>query len=497
MLNYLRCKDYLLIASILFIALLIRLLGIESESLWIDEIHTAIDSTVDAKNLWFHAYTNKPPLFYQLISLFWQVGDGEFFVRLPSVIAGALCIVVVWFYGRQFFSRESLLYLLILISISPLFVKYSQEARQYIFVVLGYIFLSFQCLRIIEKLRMDSLKHHDIALLIIPSALMIQIHLTSFIYIFTALMVLTFIVLKFYPTKKTYITYFFLYSLIPLFSIGIWLFPLSQKVAHGGETMHILPHSLIPSFICYIKATFVNWIIAIMAFIGFYREYSLKNKITAISCILFTLIPFLLVYLIGLIKPILAGRIFLPGHFFCLIGLVFLIQNSSNKIEKNLVIFLICLVFLQKNITFFSESEKTDWRGAINEINLNFQPNDIIVSSRFDNLKPFYFYSFAKIPYTYLLIKKNGKLRGGFVGANDAWKSRCFEKNLCEAFLLSRIPQDSKRVWNLRTEKTENRSKSNKIGQAVSEFLKMECSLAKSEKFEGLVLNLYDCNQEK
>lgn len=491
MLNYLRYKDYLLIVSILFIAFLIRLFGLESESLWIDELHTAIDSTVDAKHLWFDAYTNKPPLFYQLISLFWQVEDGEFFVRLPSVIAGVLCILVVWFYGRKIFSSESLLYILILITVSPLFVKYSQEARQYIFVVLGYIFLSFQCLRIIDKLQTDSLNHRDIALLMIPSALMIQMHLTSLIYIFTALMVLSFIVLKFYPTKKTYITYFFLYSLVPLLSIAIWLFPLSQKVAHGGETMHILPHSLIPSFVCYIKATFVNWIIAIMAFIGFYREYSLKNKITAISCILFTVIPFLLVYLIGLIKPILAGRIFLPGHFFCLVGLVFLIQNSSSKIYKNFAIFLIFLVFLQKNITFYSELEKTDWRGAINEINRNFQPNDIIVSSQFDNLKPFYFYSFAKIPYAYLLIK-NGTLKGDFVAANDAWKSRCFE-NSCESFVLSRIPQDSKRVWNLRTEKTEIRSTSDQMGLAISDLLQMECSLAKSTKFEGLVLNLYDC----
>jgi mannosyltransferase len=131
---------YLLGLLAIFLAgLALRLYGLGSESLWWDEVYaiSTMSSPGPLEILRLSSTDNNPPLFY-LIEHYWMLlaGDSAFAVRLPSAVAGALAIPVMYGVGKLLFDRSAGLLAALILALSAYQVRYSQEARAYELMVL-------------------------------------------------------------------------------------------------------------------------------------------------------------------------------------------------------------------------------------------------------------------------------------------------------------------------------------------------------------------------
>jgi Dolichyl-phosphate-mannose-protein mannosyltransferase len=77
-----------------------------------------------------HIETN-PPFYYLLMKLVMQIGETEFFLRLPSVVAGTMAIPLVYVLGRLGGASKSGVIGAGLLSLSAIAITYSRQARTY------------------------------------------------------------------------------------------------------------------------------------------------------------------------------------------------------------------------------------------------------------------------------------------------------------------------------------------------------------------------------
>jgi mannosyltransferase len=126
----------------------LRLYGLDSSSLWLDEIFTATTARLDlASILQFHLEeAANPPLISVITHLFFACwGQSEFVARLPSALFGSLSILLIYEVGKELWSRKVALTGAFLLAVNAYHVHYSQEARHYALMVflalLSVIFL--------------------------------------------------------------------------------------------------------------------------------------------------------------------------------------------------------------------------------------------------------------------------------------------------------------------------------------------------------------------
>lgn len=72
------------------------------------------------------------PLYDAVVLHYWmKIGESEFVVRLPTVLLATLCIAAVYRLGRHLFGPPAGTLSALLLSLAPLHVYYSREARMY------------------------------------------------------------------------------------------------------------------------------------------------------------------------------------------------------------------------------------------------------------------------------------------------------------------------------------------------------------------------------
>jgi mannosyltransferase len=132
-----RSERYWLAAALLvsLAAAILRIWPVR-ESLWIDELHTAwcaagaLDEVASRA-----ALGNQSPLYFWFQWLLVRVlGPSELSLRLPSLIAGSLLPLAVFFVGQRWFSAAAGLLGAALVAIDPLAIFYASEARPYALV---------------------------------------------------------------------------------------------------------------------------------------------------------------------------------------------------------------------------------------------------------------------------------------------------------------------------------------------------------------------------
>ncbi len=120
--------------AIFMVGLAIRLYGLGSESLWWDEVYAIATMAHPGplEIIRLSSTDNNPPLFY-LILHYWMLlaGESAFSVRLPSAIAGALAVPVMYRVGTLLFDRSAGLLAALILALSAYHVRYAQEARAY------------------------------------------------------------------------------------------------------------------------------------------------------------------------------------------------------------------------------------------------------------------------------------------------------------------------------------------------------------------------------
>jgi 4-amino-4-deoxy-L-arabinose transferase-like glycosyltransferase len=116
------------------LALVLRLLELGNQNLWSDEWSTLPTSRLPfgpmLKSLAL-THSNKPPLYFLLMHYWLPWGTSEFWIRLPSAIAGALTCLLALVLGERILGRRRGWIMGLALAVAPFHVYYSQEARMY------------------------------------------------------------------------------------------------------------------------------------------------------------------------------------------------------------------------------------------------------------------------------------------------------------------------------------------------------------------------------
>lgn len=96
---------------------------------------------------------NSPPLFFMLAWAASKLGNPTIWLRLPSIIAGAAVVPVVYAVGRATFSRAAGLIAAAIVALAPFTIYYGIEARPYALLML---LLALSTLALVHATRTNS-----------------------------------------------------------------------------------------------------------------------------------------------------------------------------------------------------------------------------------------------------------------------------------------------------------------------------------------------------
>lgn len=124
--------------GILLAAAALRLPGLGERSLWLDEAYSVWQAGRGHITIWV---IERDPvhsgLYYSLLHPWLQLGQEEFWVRLPSVWASLLMVALVGLLGWRLAGAAAGHWAALLLAVSPLDVWYAQEARMYALLALN------------------------------------------------------------------------------------------------------------------------------------------------------------------------------------------------------------------------------------------------------------------------------------------------------------------------------------------------------------------------
>ena len=146
--NYFK-ENYILIST-LFVAAFLRLYHLNYQSIWVDEIHTMIESSPNISfkdsNEIILFREGTPRLYFYLVRFFNTIfGHNVFNTRLVSVIFGVLSVFYINKLGEKLFNKNVGILSSIFLAVNLFLIEYSQEGRTYsmlvFFVIISFCFL--------------------------------------------------------------------------------------------------------------------------------------------------------------------------------------------------------------------------------------------------------------------------------------------------------------------------------------------------------------------
>ncbi len=142
-----------LLAGIVLLGAFLRVFHLGHQSLWIDEILTLIVATPKpGYPIWQLLRHNiHGPLHTFVVFLFRQVSTADAWLRLPSALAGIASVPLLYVWVRRRFGERVALGSAFLLAINPLHVFYSQELRNYAFLVFFVMAACVQLDRVCER----------------------------------------------------------------------------------------------------------------------------------------------------------------------------------------------------------------------------------------------------------------------------------------------------------------------------------------------------------
>jgi len=137
--------DILLVSGV---ALALGLIRLGAPALWFDEAYTykQIQRSVGQQVAGYQ------PFYYWLQEAWTAIaGTSEWALRFPSVVGAMLSCALLVVLARKLFTREVALLSGLVLAASPMFVKWSQQARGYPFVVAASLVTTLVLLRALER----------------------------------------------------------------------------------------------------------------------------------------------------------------------------------------------------------------------------------------------------------------------------------------------------------------------------------------------------------
>lgn len=110
----------------------LRFQGLGRDSLWLDEAASFLQARLPFWQLLQRVARNvHPPLYYLLLHGVLTFGDSEAVLRWPSALFGTLSIPLLYLLGRAWFSGSVGVVAALLLTLSPVHIWHSQDAKMY------------------------------------------------------------------------------------------------------------------------------------------------------------------------------------------------------------------------------------------------------------------------------------------------------------------------------------------------------------------------------
>jgi uncharacterized membrane protein len=145
-------NNLIILIPLFILGLALRIFELGRKPLWLDEASSYfLTSQANIADVWTAAFNDHhAPLHFIVLWIVRMAGTGEFWLRLPSAIAGSLTILVIFLLAKELAGEETALIAAALVAVSPYHILYSQEARMYgmavLFVSLA-VYLFFRAIR--------------------------------------------------------------------------------------------------------------------------------------------------------------------------------------------------------------------------------------------------------------------------------------------------------------------------------------------------------------
>lgn len=184
--NVTRCDSLLLLAAI-GIGVGFRFYGLDTQSLWIDEIYStrfALAPRLDAALFAEMLREPHPPLWTTFLQIWGnRVGVSEIALRVPPAVASALAIPAMYFLGRRVVGPERAAVATIIIAMSSFLVVYAQDARPYGFLTLFATLATLLWLEMLDDVRQRALSGAKTVLFIVLNVVLSYVHYFGFLLV--------------------------------------------------------------------------------------------------------------------------------------------------------------------------------------------------------------------------------------------------------------------------------------------------------------------------
>jgi uncharacterized membrane protein len=400
---------------IILIGLLLRIYNLAKLGFWFDEavcLHHAIHFFKDIVTIYVKKNVSDGVSFIILLKSWMVFFHSDYFIKLLPVICGVISIIVIYYVGELIFSRKAGLMSALLLSISPLYVYYSQELTYYSLSVSLALASTYYMLRLLNKWS----RKWSIFYLITTLGIIYN-HPISVLFLFVQNL---FFYSCYYKDKSLRKKWLRLQLIIFSFTLP-WLGVISFQFLQFTKLSIFFwvpkPNigSFLQTFMIFSLGYHASWarqLIALFIFLifsGWAIFYWRKNK-EIIYLIFWLIMPPVIMWLISQFHPFYLHRIFI----FSLPAFYLLIAAGITTFKKYLALGLLapCLILISFSLFNYYKNElppdykkryigvwsKKDYKRAALYISNNFQEGDVILHICRSTFMPFIYYHKQQFP---------------------------------------------------------------------------------------------------
>jgi len=388
-----------LLFLIFILCLSIRIAFITQKNLWFDEVfswHLSLNSFYEI--IVRTSNDIHPPLYYFVLKIWNGVfGDSVLSMRFPSALFSSIAIFLIYPIARRILDPVNSLIVLILYSVSPLNLYYSQEARMAAMNMFLNICSVYFLIRLEDKLsrKTNAFNNGMFYLYIISTVAALYTHYFSF-FILAAEII--YLICLYRADFKKYIPYLAAYLGIGLLYL-MWAGIFVQQITRGqswraqqtsfqvlNEYTNYFKDLNFGLYYHYTNLTLIKYL-TILLFLGvviaviglFLKNKSGKSDNSNALILLLTIVPLVLAGITSFKQKVEFYRYLSILVPFILITLVYGISKWNNK----LILYSFVGLFIASNIfglcLHYSFTFKNDdYRALINKIDSNYMTGDRI-----------------------------------------------------------------------------------------------------------------------
>ena len=460
--NVLFRKDVLLGMSLVFIAAVVRIVGLGLDSLWFDEAFSVRIAQLGLSDIVSLAAKDVHPPLYYLLLHFWTTlfGQTENAVRMLSVVFSILTVFFIYRIALTLFDLRIAICTALLTALSPLQVFYAQEARMYaqlacLSTISVYLFLRW----LKDGNRLSAV------LYVISTATLLYTHLYA---VFIVLAQLVYLVILFLLARdifrnvwRSYLTMGFITALL----FSPWMLVAFQQAARAKGHFWIKDPDWLAPFQSLIEYSGSLWLaLLFLPLFGYGVKRCCELRDVTVIPSFAHLKAFLLLWLIlPIALPFILSKLITPFYLtkytlaaslpFYLLTAVGLAQ-IRNAAWQGVLAFVICISLASVLRSDLKTLKRERWRDAAYNVEREAKTGDLVLFNSAGSLLSYSYYAkrddLAKMIFPFSTPRENSPaevvlLQGAAAEAFGSVNPPNTEQETND--LLRKEVGDHKRVW--------------------------------------------------